>query len=163
MKLLKPHLLFLFIIIIFSCSSNIDEEEEVIDYDALNETGILNYLSENKLTATKSNLGLFAIIKNEGSGSSPNDNSKVTVIYKGYFLNNEVFNETDNSGVTFDFAKDKFIPGFIEAVLALKLNGEGIFILPSRLAYGELGNPFSSTPIPPWAVIVFDIKLINIE
>ncbi|MGG6231066.1 FKBP-type peptidyl-prolyl cis-trans isomerase [Tenacibaculum sp. SDUM215027] len=149
-------ILYLFIAILsFSCSSNSSDPEEDIDYDAMNEVNIQKYLTENNLTAEKSETGLYYIIENEGRGSSPTYDSNVTVNYKGYFLSGEVFGEDDEV----DFNLTKVIPGFSEGIQYLKEGGNVSLIIPSKLAYGDTG----SLTVPPGAVLIFEVTLLSIN
>lgn len=142
--------------ILYSCSN--DDSIPVvtnIDYDALNETEISTYITDNNLTTETTDSGLYFIINEESEGESPTSTSNVTLAYTGYFLNGDVFDQSDNA--TFNLTG--LISGFSEGTQLLKEGGSGTFILPSRLAYGTQG----SGSIPPGAVIVFDIDLIAIN
>lgn len=150
MKLLKYSILFLTLITVFSCS-----EDE--DYDALNEAEIQAYLSNNDLTAEKTNTGLYYITTKEGSGVTPNSIANVTVDYKGYFLDGRVFDRSDSGGATFNLSN--LIPGFREGMIYVKEGGEATLIIPSRLAYGTAGN----SSVTGGSVILFDVKLISIN
>ena len=79
----------------------------------------------------------------------------MTIGYKGYFLDNSIFDQSMNA--TFNLSA--VIPGFAQSVQLLKPGGSGTFIIPSRLAYGNKG----SSSIPGGAVLVFDINLISIN
>lgn len=143
--------LVVFISLAFSCSS-----DENIDYDAKNEAEIIAYLEEKKLTAQKSNSGLYYIINNEGSGSRPTITSDVTVTYKGYFLDGNTFDE-NSSGIEFNL--QQLIKGFAEGVTYFKEGGDGVLLIPSRLAYGSNGSGI----VPPNTVIVFDVKILEVN
>ena len=140
----------------FSCSDN-DPEFNIqnVDYTEINETEIVNYITDNNLSTEKTASGLYYIITEEGDGNIPLVNSNVTVAYKGYFLDGTIFDQSENA--TFDLTN--LIAGFREGTLLLKEGGSGTFILPSRLAYGNQG----SGTIAPGDVIAFDIELIQIN
>lgn len=149
--------LFISIIILSSCSSTETIEPEAnIDYDALNEVEIQEYITANNLSPQKSDTGLYYIINNEGTGIRPLGDSNVTVAYKGYFLNEVVFDE-NTDGITIGL--NQVIAGWTEGIQLFKEGGEGILIIPSRLAYG----PYGSFSIPPGAVVIFEVKLISVN
>ncbi|WP_417785441.1 FKBP-type peptidyl-prolyl cis-trans isomerase [Tenacibaculum sp.] len=150
----KIYLLFITIVTI-SCSTNNEPVEDKIDYDAINETEIQEYLTQNNLEAEKSDSGLYYVINNEGTGNSPSQNSNVTVNYKGYLLNGEVFGED----YEVDFNLSQLIPGFSEGVQYIKEGGEITLIIPSKLAYKDIekGN------IPAGSVLIFDVTLLSIN
>lgn len=154
---MKTYIYLLVLTLFFSSCLN-DDLEALKDFNIQNENEIEEYLTKNKLTAKKTLSGLYYIIKNPGEGNAPKNDSNITVYYKGYFLNGEIFDEsTTQKGSTFDL--NALIPGFKEGIALLKVGGEATLIIPSDLAYGNTG----SGNIPPGAVIVFDIRLISIN
>lgn len=151
---MKPYkILFLSLILFTSCLS----ENDVPNYDILNEADIQEYITTNNLNPEQSNTGLYYIITKEGTGNKPTISSNVKVYYKGYLLNGTVFDESEADGI--DFNLNQLISGFGEGMTYLKEGGETTLIIPSKLAYGNN----SSGKIPGGSVIVFDVKLININ
>ena len=157
-KLIKMKYTFIAIVLtlLISCSND-NNPEPIIDYTVENEQEILDYIAANELNAEKSDSGLYYVINELGTGSQPNLTDNVTVTYKGYLINGAIFDERDGGGVNFDL--DQLIPGFSEGVTLLKEGGNGIFIIPSRLAYGNIG----AGPIPPGAVLIIEIGLISVN
>lgn len=132
-------------------------EIDIIDYDVENKQEIINYITENNLDAVESETGLFYIIEEQGTGDHPNDNSNVTVVYKGYFTNGAVFDESNASGTSLNL--NQVIPGWKEGLQYFNEGGHGILLIPSSLGYGRYGNQ----SIPGGAVLIFevDLKLVN--
>jgi FKBP-type peptidyl-prolyl cis-trans isomerase FkpA len=129
---------------LFSCKDQTDMEK------------IEDYLTENNLTATSTASGLYYIITQEGTGGHPNLLSTVTVKYKGYRLNGEVFDETvGNETATFPLAN--LILGWQEGIQLLKKGGKGTFFVPSELGYGNQ----SVGSIPANSVLIFEIELVS--
>lgn len=141
------------LIILFSCST----DDSVTDYTVSNEKEIQTYLEDNNLAAQKSANGLYYIINNEGTGVRPSSSSNVTVAYKGYFTNETVFDESDEAGISFYL--NQVITGWTEGIQLFKEGGNGVLIVPSRLAYGNSGRP----GIPGGSVLVFDVNLISVN
>ena len=154
---MKYSLITLVFVFLISCISNDDSAEPEIDYTAQNEQEILDYIQDNNLVAEKSNSGLYYVINEIGTGAQPDLESNVTVVYKGYFTDETVFDESDSDGISFDLRQ--LIPGFAEGITYFKEGGNGTLIIPSRLAYGNQG----SGPIPPGEVILFDVELISVN
>jgi len=127
------------------------------DYTEENEQEILTYIEENNLTAQKSSTGLYYVIDNPGTGTQPTSTDDVTVAYKGYFTSGSVFDESDASGITFNL--QQVIEGWTEGITYFKEGGNGILLIPSRLAYGDSGRG----SIPGGAVLIFDIELISVN
>lgn len=74
MKHLLSALLVLTLFI--SCSK---EREANVDYTAKNEKEISDYIAKNKLTAQRSDTGLYYVITEPGTGAQPTTTSNVTV------------------------------------------------------------------------------------
>lgn len=176
MKQLLTALLSLTLFI--SCSK---DKDEVKDYTAENEKEIVDYLAQNNLTAQRTNSGLYYIITKEGSSESegenpgeeentgegenteenendghPTLNSNITVIYKGYFTNGKVFDESAE-GVSYSLRT--LIPGWKEGIPLLKSGGEIQLFVPAHLGYGSNGNK----TVPGGAVLIFEITLVSVN
>jgi FKBP-type peptidyl-prolyl cis-trans isomerase FkpA len=117
---------------------------------------IEKYLSEKGLTAQKTDSGLHYIITKEGTGSNPTPSSKVTVKYKGYYLDGKIFDQTTGTK-TASFFLTEVIQGWTEGIPLLKKGGSGQFFVPSGLAYG----PDDYNGVPGNSVLIFDVDLIN--
>ncbi|WP_405562793.1 FKBP-type peptidyl-prolyl cis-trans isomerase [Polaribacter sp. Asnod6-C07] len=147
------------IILALTCISCLNSEpidENPVDYDALNEIEIQDYITENNLNPEKSDSGLYYIIKEEGVGVSPTITSNVTVYYKGYNTDGVVFDESSEDGATFNL--NQLITGFSEGITYLKEGGEATLIIPSKIGY-----PYYSYSSLAGEVVLFDVKLITIN
>jgi len=150
-------LLFLSACFVFtSCGG--PSEEEILEADKM---VIVDYLTENGLmsdaqvvTSSGESLGLYYIIETQGNEVEAGLNDEVTCNYKGYFPNDEVFDE--NNGASFILGNT--IEGW---GIGIPLVGEGgtvrLFI-PSYLAYGKSGRG----SIPANQPIFFDVDLIKV-
>jgi FKBP-type peptidyl-prolyl cis-trans isomerase len=127
------------------------------DYAAQNDTDILKYIEDNNLNATKTDSGLYYVINNEGTGSTPTSTSQVLVAYKGYFLDGSVFDQSDSNGVSFGL--DQVIEGWTEGITYFKEGGDGTLLVPYYLGYGINGY----SVIPGGSILAFDINLINVN
>ncbi len=153
---MKYILAVLVLISISSCQTD-DGGNIITDYTKLNETEILKYINDNNLEAQKSNSGLYYVIQQQGEGTHPASNSDVTVKYKGFYTNGNIFDESDEEGITFNL--QQVIAGWTEGITYFKEGGKGILLIPSRLAYGS----FDTRGIPGGSVLIFEIELIEIE
>ncbi len=127
------------------------------DYTAENDKEITDYLTKHNLTATKSSTGLYYIINEPGTGTQPTASSKVTVAYKGYFTNGNIFDQSNASGLTFPLSQ--VIKGWTEGIAYFKEGGSGVLLIPSHLGYGSTSIP----RIPAGSVLLFDVKLIKVN
>ena len=153
--IMKYSLVVLVFTLFISCSSDNNDSEIIIDYTAENEQEILDYISDNNLVAQKSQSGLYYVINKLGTGAQPTLTSNVTVAYRGYLTDGSVFEQSD--GATFDM--EQLIPGFAEGITYFKEGGNGILLIPSRLAFGDRGI----ASISGGAVVIFDVGLISVN
>jgi FKBP-type peptidyl-prolyl cis-trans isomerase FkpA len=149
---MKSYISLIFALIFFSSCTDDD-----FNFGPQNEADILQYIKDNNLTAKKSNSGLYYIINNPGTGNQPSSTSNVTVAYKGYLLDGNVFDQSDSNGISFSL--NQVIDGWTEGITYFREGGEGVLLIPSNLGYKNKG----SGPIPGGAVLVFDIKLLSIN
>ncbi len=116
---------------------------------------IENYLADNSLDADTTSSGLRYIIEEEGTGDFPALSDVVKVLYKGYFLNGDVFDQTQGTAATFPLGN--VITGWQEGLQLFKKGGKGTLYIPSKLGYGN-------TPpagIPTNSVLIFDVELVD--
>ena len=146
------NLLLLFlpaILVVSSCTKDPQQRLED-DIDKIKE-----YLEEHNLNATSTASGLHILMEVEGTGGHPTISDEVTVHYKGYFLDEEVFDETGAQPATFPLAN--VITGWQEGIPLFKKGGKGILFIPSALGYGAYPPP----GIPKNAVLIFDVELVD--
>ncbi|MGA9638990.1 FKBP-type peptidyl-prolyl cis-trans isomerase [Flavobacterium sp.] len=130
---------------------------EVTDFSLKNDQEIKDYLTKNNLKAQKTDSGLYYIITEEGKGAQPTPESNVTVAYKGYFTDGNVFDQSEAEGITFGLRQ--VIPGWTEGITYFKEGGKGILLIPAQIGYGN--NTMGK--IPGGSVLLFDIHLIKVE
>jgi len=128
-----------------------DKSQSTIDDEIIQQ-----YLTDNNIEATKHASGLYYVITEEGNGAHPGPYATVSVTYKGYLTYGDIF---DESTEPVSFPLPSLITGWQIGIPLLKEGGEGQFFIPSALAYGSqsVGN------IPANSVLIFDIRLFNIE
>ena len=152
MKQLFSALLVLTLFI--SCSK---DKEANIDYVAKNEQEIKTYVAKNNLTAQRSDSGLYYVINEPGTGTQPTATSNVTVAYKGYYTNGNVFDKSDAAGISFGL--NQVIKGWTEGIPHFKTGGSGILLVPAHLGYGN----YDYSGIPGGSVLIFDVKLNSVN
>lgn len=144
-----------------SCKKESSESSSVapseIPYIAKNEKEIQDYVAKKGLKGTKSESGLYYVINDPGTGKQATPASNVTVAYKGYFMNGEVFDQSDENGISFGL--NQVVKGWTEGISYLKEGGSAILVIPAVLGYG--GN--DNGKIPGGSVLVFEVKLISVN
>ena len=152
---MKYSFLALIAVLFMSCSNN--DSKNQVDYTAQNEADIKAYVTANNLNAKRTDTGLYYVVNDAGTGKQPTANSTVTVVYKGYYTDKKVFDQSNNNGTSFPLKG--VIKGWTEGIPYFKEGGSGILLIPSSLGYGSS----NSNGIPAGSVLIFDIKLISVN
>ena len=120
------------------------------------------YLAENaqKEGVTVLPSGLQYVVLTEGTGAKPKATDRVKCHYEGRLTDGTVFDSSYRRGEPAVFPLNGVIAGWTEGV---QLMGEGAkfrFFIPYNLAYGARG---AGESIPPYAALVFDVELIEVQ
>lgn len=105
--------------------------------------------------------GLQYRVMEEGTGVSPTAADSVEVHYEGRLLTDEVFDSSYERNETATFVLNQVIEGWTEGVQLMSEGAKYQFFIPANLAYGN--NPPPGSQIPPGAVLVFDVELIDVK
>jgi FKBP-type peptidyl-prolyl cis-trans isomerase FklB len=103
--------------------------------------------------------GLQYIVVKEGTGPMPKETDTVKVHYRGTLTNGTEFDSSYSRNEPATFPVNGVIKGWTEALQKMKVGSKWKLFIPSELAYGENSQP----PIPPNAVLIFDVELLSIE
>lgn len=152
-----------------------------IDIDELNEQALLRmkqvsktdslaitkYIADSSFTnVQRQPSGLYIITKKAGIGSSPQPGQQTSVIYKGTFLNNRIFDQSRPGAdgkiepLTFVLGRSQVIAGWDEGIGLMHKGQKAILLIPSALAYGPSG---AQNTIPPDTPLRFDVELTDIK
>ncbi len=104
--------------------------------------------------------GLQYVVVQEGSGdATPTKGTSVKAHYTGKLLDGKKFDSSYDRGqpIEFPVGAGRVIKGWDEAFLAMKKGEKRVLIIPSHLGYGPSGRG----PIPPNAIMVFDVELVD--
>lgn len=135
---------------------------------------IKKYVADNKLNLTTTPSGLMYVITQQGSGEKPATGDTAEMNYTVRFINGKLL-ETSLKDVAekakklnpmMQYKPIKLalgtrgaIAGMDEGLRLLNKGAKATFIVPSKLAYGEQGNPGG---VPPYSPLVFDLELVNV-
>ena len=105
--------------------------------------------------------GLYVRNLEEGTGATAAPGDTVVVHYTGWLPNGRVFDSSRERGqpAAFPLSQGGLIAGWLEGVSGMSEGGRRLLVLPPDLGYG----PEGSGPIPPNAVLVFDIELLEVR
>lgn len=131
-----------------SCSKELSPAEQFQEDTRL----IDEYLKANNKTAQKTAEGIYYIVEKEGSAEKPKLTSTVSVGYKGYFLDNTVF----DSNAKTSFKLFNVIEGWQIGIPKFGKGGKGTLLIPSIYGYGT-----SSTVGRANAVLIFEVEVFD--
>jgi len=108
-----------------------------------------------------SNSGLQIIDFTVGEGDYPKVGDTVVVSYSGFLADGTLFDTTypNRAPVEFLLDAERLIPGWLEALLTMRVGGQRKIIVPPFLAYGAKGY---GRAVPPNATLIYDIELLEI-
>jgi FKBP-type peptidyl-prolyl cis-trans isomerase len=120
-----------------------------------------SYLQKHYKLVKANENGIYIIEKTNTNLEKVTYGKKVKVTYQGYFLDGK---QVDANEQTLEYiygTPDQLIKGLNIVIGSLKKTETTKIIVPSRLAFGELGS--SNGAIPPYTPLVYKIKIIDIK
>ena len=125
------------------------------------EPQITAFAAANNYDVVKHTSGIYYQILDAGSGVKPTVNSRISITYKGTFLDGQTFDEQTTPNNTVDkpaWALSGLIEGWKIGIPLIGEGGRIRLIVPSSLAYGcedYYGIPGNS-------VLFFDVTLVQV-
>lgn len=120
-----------------------------------------DFLAENKkkdgVKTTESGLQ-YQVIK-EGEGKQPNEDSYVSVHYKGTLINGEEFDSSYERQKPAEFQLKRVIKGWTEGLQLMKEGAKYKLFIPSELAYGARG---AGAQIKAHSTLIFEVELLKV-
>lgn len=107
-------------------------------------------------TMTKMPNGLYYKDLVVGTGTLAEVGKSVTAKYAGMFPDAKGF---DQGEYTFPAGGGQVIRGWDEGIPGMRVGGKRLLVIPSELGYGANG----SGPIPPNAVLVFNVEVLDVK
>jgi FKBP-type peptidyl-prolyl cis-trans isomerase len=155
--------------LVTSCEEEVPEDvnwtkEQSIDLNASwaedEEFHIQQYLKRRpNWKMEETGTGLRYMIFQQGDGDSAIRGYYAKVDYKISLLTEEVLYSSDESGPTnFKIDHSEVETGLQEGIKKMRVGDKGIFIIPSHLAHGLLGD---MKKIPPLETILMEIHFIS--
>lgn len=94
-----------------------------------------------------------------GSGEAPAATDRVKVHYHGTLRDGSVFDSSVERGSPAEFALNRVIPCWTEALQLMKPGGKATLVCPAEIAYGERG----AGKIKPGAALRFEVELLEVQ
>lgn len=136
------------------------EKAKIRQMEELDEHNKINaYITANKLVVDTIGNGLFLFYNLEGKGKEVKRGEKISLSYKGFFLNGRCFDSaTVQQPMEFIYGTEgQLVEGLSIAVGRMREGGKSKIIIPSYLAFGEQGS--STGIIPPFSTLIYEVEL----
>jgi FKBP-type peptidyl-prolyl cis-trans isomerase len=102
----------------------------------------------------------YKVLENGKGNKSPAIDSKVTLQYRGEFLDGMVFDNTEDRGKPVVFPVNQMIPGWRQIITRMHVGDHWQVFIPPDQAYGIRGD---LPRIGPNEALVFDIHLLDVD
>lgn len=102
--------------------------------------------------------GLQYEVLTEGQGTRPTATDKVSVNYKGTFLDGTEFDNSYKNGQPVTFGLNQVIPGWTEGLQLMTPGSKYRFWVPYNLGYGVMGRQ----GMPGGSLLVFEVELLQV-
>lgn len=126
---------------------------------------IHEYAADHKLRTKRTPSGMSYAITKKGKGATAKSGDQLAVHYEGFLLSDEKFDSSYDKKEPYRFTlgKRKVIKGWDEGLQYFNKGSEGWLLIPSKFAYGRMSIEEENVSIPADAVLIFKIKVIDIE
>lgn len=179
MSLISNHISFLLAILLglalSSCEENGNPQQSVPSVDTKRrdevlekanrylviqeEEAISEYVERHQLNVVETGTGLRYCIVRQGDTEQIKRGEVISMEYEVRLLTGDlVYSSKADGPKTFLVGRGGVELGLEEAVLHLHKGDVAVIIIPSRLAYGLLGD---GDRVPPRAALVYKVKIIN--
>ena len=119
-----------------------------------------DYLKNAAIKEQANNNGLYIIKKEETNGKKPNLTDYVTIDYTLCLIDGNLIETTlGKRPFAFRLGTNAVIKGLEEAILTMRQGEKAQIIIPSDLAYGEIGLK----EILPFSTLIFEVELLNVQ
>ncbi len=122
---------------------------------------IESYIEDRKLEVKRSGTGLFYKVSRDSSAELQVESGDDVVFdYSIYLLNgNLLYTSEPGKPRSLKIDREDAEIGLHESLKLLGLGDEGLFILPSHLAFGVAGD---QSKVPPKTALVYELKVLKI-
>lgn len=120
-----------------------------------------SYIMQHDKEVKADENGIYTLNKTTTNLEKVSVGKRVKVAYQGSFLDGKPVDLTEQNFEYIYGTPDQLIKGLNIVIGSLKKGETTKIIVPSRLAFGELGS--SNGSVPPYTSLVYNIKIIDIK
>jgi len=102
--------------------------------------------------------GLQYLILEEGEGGCPDKNACITVHQRCQLVNGTVIEDTYRKNEPSEVKMEELIEGYREGIQLMNKGARYKLFIPWELAWGKNGT---GSKIPPYSMLIFDVRLIG--
>ena len=131
------------------------------DMIQVNRDVIEKYIKRHKWEMQETETGLYYMIYTQSDGIEVKSGDIVEFSFKTSLMNGDVLYDSDATGnrkMKIDMNQEE--SGLNEGLKLMKKGEKAYFILPPHLAFGVAGDSYK---IPPYAVLVYDIEIVDVK
>jgi FKBP-type peptidyl-prolyl cis-trans isomerase FkpA len=101
--------------------------------------------------------GVYIHDEQVGNGEVADTGVVVSLHFVGLLTDGTIFSSTERKPFEFELGANQVIAGWEDGVLGMRVGGRRHLVIPPFLGYGAAGDG----PIPPDAVLVFDVTMVD--
>lgn len=137
-------------------------EQFIVKKEIEEELLLQDYLKNENINVKPTKSGLYIVFLKKGKGKKTKIGDIAKIHYKGSLINGKILASSINKGEPYKFkvGEGSVIKAWDEALLNMRVGDKVKIIVPSKLAYGEDGY---KNKIPPFATLIFEIKLLKLN
>ena len=126
------------------------------------EDALKKYIEEKKITIEPSPTGLYFIETLAGKGAKIDSGVWVKAHFKVSLIDGkQIFSTLDRGEpMSFEYGKRFDTPGFEEGVGKMLKGGKATLIVPSKIAFGEMGR---GAMVPPYSTVIYDLEVVDVQ
>jgi FKBP-type peptidyl-prolyl cis-trans isomerase len=126
------------------------------------EVTLKNYIEANKITEKPTLSGVYIVVKEQGEGARIDSGSMVKLHFSVSLIDEKIlFSSFDRpEPLKFQYGQKFDTPGLEEAIGTLKKGAKAKVIVPSSMAFGEMGK---GSLVPPYATLIYNIDVVDVQ
>jgi len=119
------------------------------------------YVEEKKITVAPLASGLYFVETTAGKGAKIDSGVWVKAHFKVSLIDGkQIFSSYDRGEpMQFEYGKRFDTPGFEEGISKMTKGGKATLVVPSKIAFGEMGR---GAMVPPYSTIIYEVEVVDV-
>lgn len=119
------------------------------------------YVEEKKITVAPLASGLYFVETTAGKGNKIDSGVWVKAHFKVSLIDGkQIFSSYDRGEpMQFEYGKRFDTPGFEEGISKMTKGGKATLVVPSQIAFGEMGR---GAMVPPYSTIIYEVEVVDV-